>query len=291
MKLDAHCHTDCSDGNISIEARMALIRKLGYEAATITDHDFLSAEQVRRARAAAGELAFIPAAEFSAMYQGQTVHVLGYFLEGEDVRLQEHIQKAQEVDKQVSARIMAELYRNGEPRSIEDFANPSLHTMYSMQLVKRAARDLFGNDPARMLTAFLEIQQRLNLKYADFAPWPVREIISLIHEAGGIAVLAHPGGLDEPVMRRLGFYYHDRKALQQYRDWGLDGIETRTPVHTPSETFFYEKSAKDLGLVMTSGSDCHGEDEYLGPALMGKFTDLFADGYERLFEKWKDIQG
>ena len=291
MKLDAHCHTDCSDGNISIEARVALIRKLGYEAATITDHDFLSTEQVRRAIAVAGGLPFIPAAEFSAMYQGQTVHVLGYFLDAENARLQGHFQTVQEVDKQVSARILAELYRNGERRSIEEFTSPSLHTMYSMQLVKGAARDLFENDSARMMTAFLEIQQRLNLKYADFAPWPVREIIPLIHGAGGIAVLAHPGGLDEPVMRRLGFYYHDWKALQQYRDWGLDGIETRTPVHNPSETFFYEKSAKDLGLLMTSGSDCHGDDEYLGPALMGKFTDLFADGYEVLFEKWKEVQG
>jgi predicted metal-dependent phosphoesterase TrpH len=270
---------------------MALIRRLGYEAATITDHDFLSAEQVRRATAAAGELPFIPAAEFSAVYQGQTVHVLGYFLDADNTKLQQHFQKVQEVDKQVSVQYLAEFYKNDGRISIEDLASPSLHTMYSMQMVKRAARDLFENDPARSLTAFLEIQARLKMKYADFAPWPVRDVISLIHEAGGIAVLAHPGGLDEAVMRRLGFYYHEWNAIQKYRDWGLDGIETRTPVHTPSEIFFYENTAKQLGLLATSGSDCHGDDDYLGAALMGKFTDLFEDGYERLFDKWKEVQG
>ena len=49
MNIDAHCHTNCSDGNVTIEERIAMIKAAGYQAATITDHDFISGEQVRRA--------------------------------------------------------------------------------------------------------------------------------------------------------------------------------------------------------------------------------------------------
>jgi predicted metal-dependent phosphoesterase TrpH len=268
-----------------------MIRNAGYEAATITDHDFISTEQVRRARIAAGEMPFIPAAEFSSVYQNKTVHVLGYFLDAENPQLQEHCLKVQEVDREVSAQFLREFQKQGAEFGMEDLIAPSLHTFYSMQLVKRLAAELFDNNPTRTLNAFLKIQQDLKVNYADFAPWPVEEIISLIHQSNGIAVLAHPGGIDEVVMRRLDFYLHDQAAIEKYTGWGLDGIETRTPVHTQSERHYYEGIANQLGLLQTAGSDCHGDDDYLGPALMGNFSDVFVDGYECMLGKWKERAG
>jgi len=288
MKLDAHCHTDCSDGNITIEERIALIRRLGYGAATITDHDFISMEQVQRAKAAAGDLPFIPAAEFSAIYRNHIVHVLGYFLEVENVELQSHILRVQAVDKAISGQILASFQTRGAKFELDEVVSHSLHTFYSMQLVRKISAELFENDPANTMTAFLDILDELGINYANFTPWPVAEVIALIHHANGIAVLAHPGGRNDASMRKLGFYLHDRAAIEKYVDWGLDGMETRTPVHTPVEIIDYEKIARELGLLMTSGSDCHGEDDYLGPLMMGKFTDLFQDGYDRLLIKWKE---
>ena len=265
-----------------------MIRNVGYEAATITDHDFISPEQVQRARDAAGSLPYIPAAEFSACYQNKTVHVLGYFLDESSPKLQEHIHKAQDTDRTVSTQILDVLRNRGAQFGMDDLQASSLHTYYSVQLVKRAAAELFENDPSRTLSAFIEIQNDLGLFYADYAPWKVKNVIELIHAAQGIAVLAHPGGENDAVMRRLDFYLHDRAAIQKYIEWGLDGIETRCPVHSKEETRFYENLAGEFGLLMTAGSDCHGDDDYLGPALMGKFTDLFEDGYERIFKKWKE---
>ncbi|MGV8025241.1 MAG: PHP domain-containing protein [Anaerolineaceae bacterium] len=288
IKIDAHCHTDCSDGSLTIEERIAMIQKLGYEAATITDHDFISAEQVNRARKAAGNIPYIPAAEFSACYQKRTVHILGYFVDESSPILQEHIQKAQDTDRKISSQILNVLQKRGAQFGMDDLQSSSLHTYYSLQLVKIAAAQLFENDPPRTMQAFSEIQNDLGLVYADYAPWQVQDIIALIHAAHGIAVLAHPGGKNDTVMRKLDFYLHDQAAIQQYAAWGLDGIETRCPVHTPLETRFYEEMAVKYGLLTTSGSDCHGDDDYLGPALMGKFTDLFADGYERIFEPWQE---
>ena len=289
--MDAHCHTDCSDGNITIEDRIAMIRDLGYEAATITDHDFISAEQVRRARTAAGDLPYIPAAEFSGAYKKQIVHVLGYFIDENRRELQQHMDKVDAKDRGITERMLLRFHEHGAKFEIQDLVSDSLHTFYSMQFVKRIAVDLYENDPQRTMDAFMKVLGDLGLTYADFTPWPVKDLIEVIHKAGGIAVLAHPGGKNDKAMRELGFYLHDDETIKQYIDWGLDGVETRTPVHSADEVVFYEGIAKRYGLLMTAGSDCHGDDDYLGPALMGKFDDLFEDGYERIFEKWKERTG
>ncbi len=266
-----------------------MIRELGYQAATITDHDFISPEMVQRARRAAGEMPYIPAAEFSACYRKQTVHVLGYFLDERSPILQAHILRAQDADREITAQLLHALQKRGAHFDMEDLRSSSLHTFYSMQLVKRAAAELFENDPPRTLEVFMEIQNDLGILYVDYAPWQVQDIIELIHSAHGIAVLAHPGGENDAVMRKLDFFLHDRAAIRQYVAWGLDGIETRCPVHSPQETKFYEELASEFQLLTTAGSDCHGDDDYLGAALMGKFTDLFQDGYERMFNRWEEL--
>jgi predicted metal-dependent phosphoesterase TrpH len=81
LKIDAHCHTDCSDGNVTIEERIQIIKDSGYGAATITDHDFISTEMVERARAAAGELPYITGIEFSLREADQVIHLLGYYID------------------------------------------------------------------------------------------------------------------------------------------------------------------------------------------------------------------
>lgn len=265
-----------------------MIRDLGYEAATITDHDFISTEQIQRARAAAGDMPYIPAAEFSAVYKKRTVHVLGYFLNENNPKLQKHINKVQKQDRFISEKLLLSYQKLGAEFEMQDLTSNSLHTFYSMQLVKRIAYEMFENDAEKTMAAFLEIMKDLGLIYSDFAPWPVKEVIELIHQADGIAVLAHPGGKNDIAMRKLDFFWHDHETLKKYVDWHLDGIETRCPVHSADEVVFFEDFAKEYGLLMTSGSDCHGDDDYLGPALMGGFSDLFEDGYERILNKWEE---
>jgi predicted metal-dependent phosphoesterase TrpH len=284
MKIDAHCHTDCSDGNITIEERIALVCDVGYDAATITDHDFISQEQVDRAQAAAGEMPFIPGIELSLTHKGEVVHLLGYYVDPNHPLLQAHIQKVQEVDRACTIKLLEALRPKGFTLNVEDLRSSSLHTYYSLRLIKRVARDLFNYDRTRTLNAFLDLMRELNLPYADFAPWPVREAIDLIHTAGGFAVLAHPGGEEEPVMRALNFLRHQGHDIRQYVDWGLDGIEVASPAHTDREKEVYTTLAREYGLLTTAGSDCHGDDPFLGEALMGVFTDIPDDLYDRMLD-------
>ncbi|MBN1263979.1 MAG: PHP domain-containing protein [Anaerolineales bacterium] len=285
--FDAHCHTDCSDGNITIEDRIRLVKELKYEAATITDHDFISSEQVLRAAAACEGIPYVPGIELSLSCQGTVVHMLGYFIDPVNQQLQDHLARVQSVDREITARLLSAFQRQGASFSLTDLEADSLHTFYSMQLVRRLARDLYTTRPEALMPAFLDELYRHNLTYADLAPWPVHEAIDLIHQAGGIAVLAHPGGRTDAVMRTLGFRWHNEEQIRLYADWGLDGVETRTPVHTAIEINFYEEIAARYHLLATSGSDCHGDDPYLGPAQMGSYQNLHEGLYNNMLATLK----
>ena len=262
-----------------------MVRACGFQAATITDHDFVSREQVERARSAAGGLPFVPGIELSVSQQGQAVHLLGYYVDPEDRGLQAHIEAVQQHDRSCSVALLEAARPRGANFELEELAGVSLHTYYSMRLVKRLARDLFDDDRRRMLDLFLELLGETTLTYAELSPWSVREGIELIHGAGGLAVLAHPGGEAEPFMRRLAFLEHGERMIRHYTDWGLDGIEVSTPVHTGREKHYYRELAGAIGLLATAGSDCHGNDPLLGPASMGSYRDIPDDLFERMEER------
>lgn len=282
MKIDAHCHTDCSDGNVTIEERISLIKESGYDAATITDHDFISTEMVERARSAAGDMPFFPGIEFSLQDQGQVIHLLGYYIDPDHTLIQKQIQKAQEVDKGITEKMIAAARFTGITFEIQDLIADSLHTFYSLQFVKKVARELYNNDSQKMLALFYDLLDKLQISYADFAPWSVLEAIDIIRQAGGFAVLAHPGGKDDAVMQALGFCLVNEDQIKKFVEGGLSGIEVSHPSHNQEEKIYYSSLADKYGLIKTAGSDCHGDDPYLGPKTMGVFTDIPDDLYETM---------
>jgi predicted metal-dependent phosphoesterase TrpH len=282
MRLDAHCHTDCSDGNLSIEERIDFIRQCGFDAATITDHDFISEEQVRRACAAAGDIPFIPGIELTLSHQGAVVHLLGYYVDPSNIELRRHIARVQNLD-QAYTSMLIELFRpRGISFGLEDLISSSLHTHYSMCFIKRMSCELYSYNRKHTIAIFLRALSFLGMRYADFSPWPVREGIDLIHAAGGYAVLAHPGGAGNRVMRELGFLLHEESHISQYADWGLDGIEVACPAHSVGEKHLYSGMAERYNLIKTAGSDCHGKDPLIGASSMGSFSDIPEDLYDRM---------
>ena len=278
MVIDAHCHTDCSDGTLSIEERIDLIRRCGFDAATITDHDYISEEQVRRACAAAGDMPFIPGIELTLSH----VHLLGYFIDPSDGELRRHIHRVQNLD-QAYTSMLIELFRpRGVCFGLDDLTSSSLHTHYSLRFITRMSGELFSYNRKNTIAIFIRALAIMGMKYADFSPWPVREGIDLIHGAGGYAVLAHPGGENQRVMRELGFLIHDESHIRRYADWGLDGVEIFTPTHSTDEKHVYSRIADRFNLLKTAGSDCHGRHPLIGPPAMGAFTDIPEDLYDRM---------
>ncbi|WP_342833213.1 PHP domain-containing protein [Candidatus Hadarchaeum sp.] len=291
--IDAHCHTDCSDGAISIEERVDLAYEVGMEAVTITDHDFISETQVMRAvdRAYRYGMPYIPGIELTLIHKKRIVHVLGYFVNPNDAFLQRHIDEVQHWDIECTAKLMVEARNYGVDLELEDLKSASLHTFYSLQFVKYISKNLFANDATKTLEFFVHLMRRAHIRYSDFAPFDIKHGVNLLHDAGAIAVVAHPGGVQDMFMRKLGFVCADMKTLQEFINLGIDGVEVYTPVHTRQEREFYKYQAEKFGLLTTGGSDCHGDDLLLGPRRMGRFTDLPLDGFERLIATFEAVHG
>lgn len=282
MRIDAHCHTDCSDGVLSIKDRMHFIKECGYPAGTITDHDYISSSMVAEAERAEPDLMFVPGIELTSSYSGKTVHILGYFVNPDNTGLKKHIAATDKREKAVTDRMLEILYRDyGIEISGDDFITGSEHVNYHLMLVKVLAGKL-GFDKKKVFECYIGSMEKAGAGWMDFFSCTVKEAISLIHDADGIAVLAHPGHEADPSMEDMGFLYHDESLIKKYISYGLDGIEYHCPSHSDKENKFYLDLCEKYNLLPTEGSDCHGNDNYLGPSLMDKFKTDFNDGYERM---------
>ncbi|MBI3910798.1 MAG: phosphatase, partial [Armatimonadetes bacterium] len=98
------------------------------------------------------------------------------------------------------------------------------------------------------------------------------EAIDLIHLAGGTAVLAHPKYLEFPNIARL------EQAIAAWRDAGLDGLECYYSQHSPEETELYLDIARRLDLVVSGGSDFHGDSKPHAPLGVVYRGGALADG-------------
>ena len=281
MKMDSHCHTNCSDGSISICERIEMIRKLNYDAATITDHDFISLKQVKIAVNACQEIPYIPGIELTADEKGKIVHILGYFVEPENEDLQEHIKEIDNLELSKTKKIIKNLKEKKISIEMDELENNSLHSAHYLNLIKVLAKKL-DFDKSLIFKYYMGAMIETNSNWTTFCECSVQKAINLIHKAGGVAVLAHPGFDNDPFMRPLGFLNNTEKEISLFTEWGLDGIECHCPSHSKEQYRYFEKMAEKFDLGMTEGSDCHGNDEYLGPSLMDKFQTEFDDGYERI---------
>jgi len=248
--VDLHTHTTASDGSLSPEDLVYLARSGGLCAIAVTDHD--TTNGVIRAMEA-GERAgvlVIPAVEISTQHKPGSMHILGYFIDVGEHRLQ---------------NTLAEMVRNRDRRNrgiVERLNNLGVQ-MTLEEVAEYAGGDVLGRPHfARALVekgVVSTIQEAfdhyLDAGAAAAVPkekLPPELVIDMIHGAGGLAVLAHPYQL------RLGDGEELEKRVRLLCGQGLDGIECFYPEHSEPQTAIYLSLAARYGLVATGGTDFHG---------------------------------
>ncbi len=253
---DLHTHTVFSDGTTTPEENVRMALDAGLEGMAVTDHD--TADSWDRARAAADGtgLEIVPGAELSAELGGYSVHVLGYWFDRQN---------------QALAREMDRLLHERERRAEEIVARfNDLGVPVSIERVQALAGDAPIGRP-HIATAVVECGAAADLGEVfdrwlrdggpayvpKYAVDPVT-CVRLIVEAGGVAVLAHPGlyGPD-PEEGREDVGISD-EVIQEMAAAGLGGIEANHPDHADDDRAHYRHLARALGLVVTAGSDFHG---------------------------------
>jgi len=244
MFADLHLHTIFSDGTYTPEELAGRARQLGLAAIAVTDHDTVEGCDRMSAACQPAGLEFIPATELTAEFDDNELHLLGYFIDTQNPRLLAEMAKFQKVRQNRIHEMVARLNQHNIPlRADAVFAIANCRSP-GRPHVGRAL--VMGGFCANLDEAFERFLKKNRPAWVPKFKISALDAIGLIHQAGGLAVMAHPG------LNRTD------KIIPDLVSAGLDGLECFHTKHTPSTSEHYVRLAKEFNLAITGGSDCHG---------------------------------
>lgn len=257
MLIDLHVHTNFSDGLFSPEEVVKLAVERGIDGIAITDHDTVyGLEPALMYSKKFSGFHVIPGIELGAIYNDEEVHILGYFIDYRSERIIEtteilrknRVKRGIKIIEKLNSLGMKLLYDEVKEYSKDDYiGRPHI----ASALVKKGYL-------RNIEEAFERYLNRGKQAYVQRETLTLRETIELIHEVGGIAILAHPGLLKNKDIIRTCIGYE------------IDGLEAIHSKHKEKDVKMCIEIAKSNKLLVTGGSDCHGR-IVNGDYLMGKY--------------------
>jgi predicted metal-dependent phosphoesterase TrpH len=249
MSADLHIHTTASDGLFSPEEVVRMAKDTGLQAIAITDHDTVGG--VAQAAVAAAKLGMelVPGIEISTLADGQDVHVLGYFVDTEQEWFLKRLQSLRNTRAERNRKIIEKLNELGIAITWEEVQAKKRGASPEKNIGRPHIAELLVDKGVvrSMDEAFERYLGKDGAAYVTTKRITPFEAIDLIKEAGGVPVLAHPG------------LYENDALVEEIITHGLAGLEVYHPDHDEERTERYRKMAERHGLIITAGSDFHGE--------------------------------
>ena len=251
MSADLHIHTTYSDGSFTPAEIVDKAIEKGFNTIAISDHDTLDGIKPAIDYAADKDIEVIPAIEFSTFRGKAEIHVLGYFIDFDDEKLKDKVRKIYDARKLRAEKMVELLNKEGvettfsEVREIagDDYiGRPHI----AQTMVKKGYIDEMGD---AFTEKYIGNGGRAYVKKYKISP---EEAIELILESGGIPVLAHPIFINHGKPLR-------EDEIKKLKDNGLLGVEVYHSKHTAEDAKYYKNIAEKLELLITGGSDFHGE--------------------------------
>jgi predicted metal-dependent phosphoesterase TrpH len=246
--IDLHLHTTASDGRCTPLELVEQAAAAGLTVMAVTDHDTTASVDDVRVLAAERGIEAIVGIEITAVEDGRDVHVLGYFLNPSDPALITFLAGQRRIRVDRVRAIAARLTDLGMP---VDLSAPLA------AVGEQGGRAIGRPQVARAMVAAGHVSSTreafdlwLGRDRPAFVPRSgssPQSVSAAIHQAGGLASLAHPGRTDIDA------------RIPALRDAGLDAIEVYHSDHDHAASDRYRRLAEDLGLLMTGGSDYHGD--------------------------------
>ncbi|MBZ5557964.1 MAG: PHP domain-containing protein [Acidobacteriia bacterium] len=267
--IDLHTHTTASDGRLSPSQLVARAASAGVTVLAVTDHDTVAACGAVADACAKARITFVPGIEITAVLMGDDIHMLGYFFDPQSPALATFLesQRRRRIDR--VREMVDRLARFDIHLDVEAILRPGLEDATKSVGRPWIARALIaGGHVATMDEAFDRWLARDRPAFVPRAAAVPAEVIARIHDAGGIASIAHPGLLG-----------HD-EWIPGFAGAGLDAIEAHHSRHDAETTSHYRLMAERMQLAISGGSDFHGDDSH-GPANPGAVTLPRAD-FDRL---------
>ena len=249
--VDLHSHSTASDGAFAPAVVIQEAQKAGLTAIALTDHDTTAGLAEAQAEADRLGIRLVSGIELSAVEADHETHVLGLHL-GSTSPIDAKLVELREMRRTRAAKIVDLLNAGGVRITFESVLEQAGSAAIGRPHVARAliaegwavdSRDAFDRYLATGRPGFVPKEQLT-----------VRDAIALIHAAGGLAVVAHPGSGGT------------RERVEMLIKDGLDGVEVRHPSHSPEDVMRLMALVEHFGLVPSGGSDWHG---LPGPRTLG----------------------
>jgi predicted metal-dependent phosphoesterase TrpH len=252
MPADLHVHTTASDGAFSPSEVVHAAAAAGLSALAITDHD--TVEGIDEAIHATGDtgVTVIPGVELSVDEESTSggVHVLGLLIDHRNAPLVSAL-AALRHERDVRAHAMVRML--GDAGHAIDFASvAAIAGKGSIGRVHIARALVAARSVLTIEDAFRLLIGREGPFYVSKRTMSAAQAVSVIHAAGGVAVLAHPGVSGEA-------------SIPALCEAGLDGIEAFHAEHSPADSERFAALAERCGLLVTGGSDFHAPDVRSAP--------------------------
>ena len=241
---DLHLHTLFSDGTFTPEELVERASKLGFAAIALTDHDTVEGCGRAAAACAAAKMEFIPGTELTAEHEDTEVHILAYLVDTQNQILLKRIAEFQSVRQNRIREMVAAINKLGVPLKAEDvFALANCKSPGRPHVARALVK---AGLVANLDEAFDRFLKKGRPAWVPKTKMSALEGVELIHQAGGLAVMAHPG------LNRTD------DIIPDLVDAGLDGIECFHTKHSTVMSERYLEIAEKYHLLVTGGSDCHG---------------------------------
>ena len=252
--IDLHSHTNASDGTDAPVRLVELAVERRLEALAITDHDtFAGFDEALPAAQALG-LDLVCGVELSCKFEGKSPHVLAYFpLASADAAFREWVNQILDSRRERNRALVAQLQKLGVKIALEEVEavgrSITGRPHFARVLVDKGyatdRQDAFDRYIGEMGSAFVERQGPT-----------FEDALKKIRSSGGVASLAHP--------IRLGYASDPDKEsalFDRLRKLGLDALEVWHTDHKPALVKRYAACAERHGMLMTGGSDYHGDNK------------------------------
>jgi len=243
---DLHVHTTASDGLLTPEEVVRLARQKHLQAIAVCDHDTTGGVEAALMAGKKYGLAVCPGIEFSTEYGEKEIHILGYGFDYKCGKLQALCRKISAGRSARMEKMVQKLRQLGFGIGMDDVLRQARDAAPSRPHVARALVEK-GYFPA-VKDVFAELLEPGKPAYVKRYKLTPQEAITVLSEAGGIAVWAHPGLVS------------DDSLLSLFLAWGLRGLEAYHPDHSAEAEAHYLHLAGRYNLLVTGGSDYHGKE-------------------------------
>lgn len=245
--VDLHIHSCYSDGIFTPEEIVVSAKEKGIKCISITDHDSISAQYIVNTEYNNDDFKIIPGIELSTEYNEMELHILGYFIDINDARLNELVDNLNKQRIKRVEQILSNLKKHNINLDFEDIAVDMDSTIgrshVANAMVNKGYFDSYKN-------AFRSYLVKGKPGYVKGFKLNYKESLDIIKGAGGISVLAHPGQIYKKI--------EIENIIRELRCFGLNGLEVYHPSHSCVDINKFFSMAKKYKLSITGGSDFHG---------------------------------